>query len=256
MPGVRWKTQTVSRDGLIDWFQCPSGWRTFNEELKHYDAILPGLFGYQLVQVGGVGLWDVTRSSRVMNQQIVGLSNRNRSDVHAFVANANALPIQSDSIDVVVMPHVLEFESHPENALREVQRILLPEGHVIISGINPWSLIGLRQFILRYRRPPCCGYFLQKGHVRGWLAMHGFDVLISKFFSFPPWPHSTKLLGRLIFPIWLREIFCEGYVLVAKKRQATITRLKAKRMSMRRFVSSGIAEPSPRIMNGDNSCRC
>ena len=54
------------------------------------------------------------------------------------------LPIETNSIDLVLLPHILEFSSNPHQILREVQRVLMPEGHVIVCGFNPRSLWGVR----------------------------------------------------------------------------------------------------------------
>jgi hypothetical protein len=52
----------------------------------------------------------------------------------------------------VVLPHALELARDPHHALREVERVLVPEGRVVISGFNPASLWGLRQRAGRMRR--------------------------------------------------------------------------------------------------------
>jgi ubiquinone/menaquinone biosynthesis C-methylase UbiE len=46
-----------------------------------------------------------------------------RSDLHH-------LPLAANSIDLVVMPHTLEFAPDPHQMLREVERVLVPEGQV------------------------------------------------------------------------------------------------------------------------------
>ena len=61
--------------------------------------------------------------------------------VHDFTE----LPFATQSLDLVVMPHVLEFSAEPHQVLREVERVLIPEGQVIICGFNPISMWGARQ---------------------------------------------------------------------------------------------------------------
>jgi len=55
------------------------------------------------------------------------------------------LPLASQSVDLVVLPHVLESHDHPHEVLRETERVLMPEGQVVISGFNTGSLWRLRQ---------------------------------------------------------------------------------------------------------------
>jgi ubiquinone/menaquinone biosynthesis C-methylase UbiE len=63
----------------------------------------------------------------------------------------DALPFDSASLDLVVLPHTLELASDPHQTLREVERVLVPEGRVVIVGFNPASLWGLRQGLGRVR---------------------------------------------------------------------------------------------------------
>ena len=66
----------------------------------------------------------------------------------AVINGYEELPFATHSIDLVVMPHILEFAEDPHQVLREVERVLVPEGHVVITGFNPASLWGLRQYRL------------------------------------------------------------------------------------------------------------
>ena len=55
------------------------------------------------------------------------------------------LPFEAQSVDLIVMPHTLEFTSDPHRLLREAERVLMPEGQLIILGFNSLSLWGARQ---------------------------------------------------------------------------------------------------------------
>jgi SAM-dependent methyltransferase len=66
------------------------------------------------------------------------------------------LPFASQSLDLVVLPHVLEFAAEPHQVLREVERVLIPEGQVIICGFNPASLWGARQGMGASRAAATC----------------------------------------------------------------------------------------------------
>jgi ubiquinone/menaquinone biosynthesis C-methylase UbiE len=87
------------------------------------------------------------------------------------------LPFAAHSIDLVVMPHVLEFRADPHQILREVERVLIPEGEVLITGFNPISIWGLRRAL-----PNCPGHFPWNGHylsvrrLKDWLQLLGFEV--------------------------------------------------------------------------------
>jgi ubiquinone/menaquinone biosynthesis C-methylase UbiE len=58
------------------------------------------------------------------------------------VCDLRELPFAANSIDLAVMPHVLESHDNPHQILREVERILIPDGQLVITGFNPLSLWG------------------------------------------------------------------------------------------------------------------
>jgi SAM-dependent methyltransferase len=83
------------------------------------------------------------------------------------------LPFASQSLDLVVLPHVLEFAAEPHQVLREVERVLIPEGQVIICGFNPASLWGARQGWARRRQPlpAAAGEFISMPRMKDWLKL-------------------------------------------------------------------------------------
>ena len=158
----------------------------------------------------------------------------------------------STSLDIVVLPHVLEFSEQPHAVLREVERCLIPEGNLVLLGFNPWSLWMLPGVLLGWRgRVPWCGRFRSMTRIRDWLALLGFDVELGRTYFFrPPWQHG-RILGRLGFMervgrrVW--PPFGGGYVLVAKKRVVTVTPVRPHwRPRRRNLVAPGLVEPYQR----------
>ena len=109
----------------------------------------------------------------------------------------DALPFDSNSLDLVVLPHALELARDPHLALREVERVLVPEGRVLIVGFNPASLWGLRQRLGRLRRRlasdsqrdlflPSAGEFMRYRRLRDWLRLLSFEVEAGRFGCYRP----------------------------------------------------------------------
>jgi SAM-dependent methyltransferase len=99
------------------------------------------------------------------------------------------LPFASQSIDLLVLPHALEFADDPHRVLREVERVLMPEGQVLISGFNPISLWGLRQVVGRTFDSPFLpreGQFLALPRLKDWLKLLGFEVHRGHFGCYRP----------------------------------------------------------------------
>jgi SAM-dependent methyltransferase len=109
------------------------------------------------------------------------------------------LPFASDSLDLVLLPHVLEFAESPHQIIREVERVLMPEGSLIISGFNPYSLWGLHRVLGRKQGYPWSGKFIALTRMKDWLALLGFEVVGGKFAAYAPPFRQRKLLDRFSF---------------------------------------------------------
>lgn len=219
---------------LHDWFQTPAGQYLLEWERAHVDAAVADIFGYHALQLGVPEL-DGLRANRMPHQWLatdyLALDLNTAVERTAFMTDFAALPFPASSIDLVVLPHSLEFSADPHTTLREVERVLVPEGRVVISGLNPFSLWGARQRRGHlYRRMggdsklflPDCGEFIGYWRLRDWLRLLGFEVEVGKFGCYRPavdsdqWLQRTAWMDRAGSRWW--PIFGAAYFLVAVKR--------------------------------------
>lgn len=232
---------------LSRWFQSDLGEQFVAAEKQQLDELLPDLFGFYLLQVGQLADVDLLNASRVSHRKVMGLHPEGKLLQGAFQGQPWALPIQTDSIDVVVLPHTLDFALYPHEVLREVERVLVPEGHVVITGFNPLSLWQFWRWVLRrWKQPPWCGHFFTTLRLRDWLKLLGFDVTYKKcFFHRPPVKNRTFLqrlnfmekMGKHLWPV-----AGAGYVLVARKRVETLTPIKPRLEVRQKVVGRGWVE--------------
>lgn len=230
-----------------------SGKRVFDTEKAILDHILPKLFGYHIVQLGELP-YDVLASSTIANHFVLSVTDRNvrqtvNHEEYSSRCSQYQLPIESASVDVVTLHHILEYSADCHQVMREVQRVLIGEGHVIIVGFNPWSLWGLGQIIFRWRwrRPPWGGRFIGTWRIKDWLSLLGFDVMETRYVLFNPPIQYEKIAKKLLFLEVIGKycpIFCGVYVLLAKKRVLPFTPIKMQWHAHRPFVASGLAGPS------------
>jgi len=151
----------------------------------------------------------------------------------ALRCDFDALPFDTNSLDLVVLPHALELARDPHLALREVERVLVPEGRVVIVGFNPTSLWGLRQHLGRWRRRllpgsprglflPSAGEFLGYRRLRDWLRLLSFEVEDGRFGCWRPPVASMRWLARFAWADRVGErwwpVFGAVYFVVAVKR--------------------------------------
>lgn len=163
-------------------------------EQAKFDVMVADIFGYNAVQIG-LPECEFLRANRMPFR----FRSAAFGDV-AVVANADALPFASASLDLVLLPHVLEFSRHPHQVLREVERVLVPEGSVVISGFNPLSLWGLRRLLARRSGAfPWRGQYLSVRRTKDWLALLGFETQSGSFGCYAPAVTTAKWLERWRF---------------------------------------------------------
>lgn len=247
-PFHRCKEQDQLLPALAQWLQSDLGEQFIQSERQQLDELLPDLFGFYLLQVGQLGNVDLLSASRVSHCKVImGLLPDDLSQQGAFQGQSWALPIKSDSIDVIVLPHTLDFSLYPHEVLREIERVLIPEGQVVITGFNPISLWQFWRWVLRWRKqPPWCGHFFTTMRLRDWLKLLGFDVTHKRHFFHRPPIKKKAFMRRLMFMEKLGQklwpVTGAGYVLVARKRVETLTPIKPRLEVRQKVVGRGWVE--------------
>ena len=171
----------MATDTLQDWFATPLGQYLLEKERAYLDDVTPDIFGFHALQLGLPGV-DLLRENRITHRMRVARDGA--PDVHA---KCHELPFATQSIDLVLLPHALEFSDEPHAILREVDRVMMPEGRLIIVGFNPWSLWGLRSALGFSRSEfPWNGHFVSLPRVKDWLALLGFDVSAGRLIAYSP----------------------------------------------------------------------
>ncbi len=237
------------RRALCKWFETPLGRSLHAVESHHLRSVLPNLYGTVGVQLGCVGKLDMMDACVAPTRILLELTAR--ADGTTVRGHPEALPFDTKSVDVVVMPHTLDFSNDPHQVLREVNRILSPEGHVVILGFNPASLWGLRKlFTWRRRSMPWCGHFFMLARVKDWLRLLDFELTHGSMFFYRPPIQRETVMDRLYFMDkvgdrwWPMMAGC--YLVVAKKRVPGVTPLPLK-WKAKRAVGSTATEPATRI---------
>ena len=179
---------------LHDWYDTPLGQYLLEKERAYLDDVTPDIFGFHAVQLGLPGV-DLLRENRITHRMRVSTFGE-----PGVFAKCHELPFATQSIDLVLMPHVLEFAEEPHAILREVDRVLMPEGRLIIVGFNPWSLWGLRSAMgLSRSQYPWNGHFLSLVRVKDWLALLGFEVSAGRLIAYAPPIDAEKWRRRFAF---------------------------------------------------------
>lgn len=232
------------------WLRTAPGRYLLDWEQDRLDHAVTDAFGYHALQLGLPELdglranrmphrWVASDSLRVPEPLDVSpptdglLTTQAPHEPVALHCEFDALPFPDGSIDLVLLPHALELARDPHQTLREVERVLVPEGRIVIAGFNPASLWGLRQRAGRAWRGagfardrslylPRAGDFIGYWRLRDWLRLLGFEVEAGAFGCWRPPLHTAAWLERFGWMDRLGDrwwpVLGAVYVLVAVKR--------------------------------------
>jgi SAM-dependent methyltransferase len=234
------------------WFARLPGSDLVQQELRIMERLLPRMFGYHIVQIGAAAASPYYNSSPISHRMLLQVDEEGYIDGTSLQCSTEALPILAESMDVVVLPHTLEFTATPHKLLRECEKILIEEGHLIIIGFNPWSLCGLWRLFLSWRNlPPWNGHFYSHKRIHDWLSLLDLELIRTERCFYRPPLQRLSLMRRLGF---LEKLggYCWSYfggvhIMVARKRVVALTPFKVSWRSGRSVIASGVAEPSTRI---------
>ncbi|MET0542415.1 MAG: methyltransferase domain-containing protein [Variovorax sp.] len=251
---------------MQDWLETPPGRYLLAWEQLQFDQAVADMFGYHALQLGFPAV-DALRANRMRHRWLAlpqlpqaptghgsarttpyeGASRDDRAasipegvtTSAALFTDFAALPFAANSLDLVLLPHTLELSEDPHATLREVERVLVPEGRVVICGLNPHSLWGFRQRRAHLWRRlgvgelflPEAGEFIAYRRMRDWLRLLSFEVESGRFGAYRPAVRSDAWLERFR---WLDAagerwwpIFGAVYFLVAVKRVRGLRLLSA-----------------------------
>ena len=175
--------ESNSTSSLHDWFCTPLGEYLLARECAWLDQVVPDIFGYHAVQLG-LPQFDFLRESRIAHRVKVNLDGNREAGVDV-AAHWYELPFDAQSVDLCVLPHVLEFAENPHEVLREIDRIMRPEGRILILGFNPWSLFGTRR-LLSSKGYPWQGQFVSLVRMKDWLQLLGFEPSAGRLACYIP----------------------------------------------------------------------
>lgn len=197
-------TQESTIVSLSAWLKTDPGQYARNWEQTRFDAMVDNVFGYRALQVGLPEL-DLLRTNRMPFKAFVGpdlpILQQSYDWAGMVRAEPEFLPFDRESVDLLVLPHILETSSNPHQVLREVDRILMPEGRVVISGFNPWSMWGMRQRVpfIKPWLPVNVGHQVSLSRLKDWLKLLSFEIDLGHFGCYVPPCRTEKWLSRTAF---------------------------------------------------------
>ena len=230
---------------INDWYQTPLGLYLFDELQTALNPVLSTTFGYHSLQIGSTSMADqLLDACRVKHHYSLDSENI-EADLQAY---PSLLPIANDSVDLVVLMHHLSVTSEPHAILREVSRVLIPEGKLIIIDFNPLSLWGVRHFFQSWlEHVPWSGHYYTARRLKDWMQLLGFDQQKHLKVGYMPPIQHTAVTRRLL---WLGKAMKSWFkfsaalnVLVFDKNISPMTPVRH-RWVTRKLLPGKIARPT------------
>lgn len=232
---------------LEAWFAGPLAAMLLDQERAIVAQSLECAFGLHCLQIGAWGEPD-TFLSLARTRRTALVAGRDARGV-ALIALPDALPLQSDSVDIMLLPHTLEFAAEPHEVLREAGRVLTGEGELLVLGFEPLGGWSVRHAFTRGGFPPGRIRTIPAHRLADWLMLLGFEVGAAERFLYVP-PLASLQTGRARGVIerigrraWPR--LSGAYLLHARKRVHSLTPVRM-RNRLRTAVIGGLAEPAAR----------
>ena len=206
-----------------DWFNSPLGRYVISLEYNYINPVVMDTFGFYAIQMGNFGI-DFLDHSRIQNKFS---ANSNLADL---LTSNEALPFDESSLDLLIAPHILEKMSKPYELLKEIHRVLMPEGRLIITGFNPMSLWGIKRLLSFDIDYPWNTKFIPLSKIREWLPIVGLEMVEGKMGCYIPpiqqasWLKKIKALEKFGDRWW--PMLGGFYFLVIQKRVHGMTPIK------------------------------
>lgn len=192
--------------------------------------LLADRYGKYALLIGLPTQHELLKSSVIANRIVLSpLVNKNKY-IKFIESEFYELPLFSGSLDLVILPHTLEFIDNPHQLLSEACRVVKPEGDIIIFGFNPWSLWGIKKWWVESKNVPWSGNFIPANRVKKWLALADFELIMHKMLLYRPPLRHPLLYQKLKWLDWLAQK-CQMplgnlYVLVAKAKTIPLSPIK------------------------------
>jgi SAM-dependent methyltransferase len=237
------------RDAALNsWWASPLGRALLAAESELLGEALEDVFGWELLQVGAWGNGrELLACSRTRHQTVLAATGfPGGADI---IGRPSQLPVAADSVDAALLPHTLEFATDPYAIVREVDRVLVGEGQLLVLGFRPWSLWGVRARWSRTGFPPGMRRVLSERRLREWLVLLGYEVVAAQHYLYcSPWsPGSSPGEGtaRILRRGLIHPLPASAYLLKARKRVYTLTPIRP-RLREKPAVLGGLVKPTTR----------
>jgi SAM-dependent methyltransferase len=225
----------MKRKFLFALYQTPRGKLLQSMEAKYLKRCITVSCKQNQLQIGGLG-WENEFIDCSLYQNYLIVDGKGLGTAAALKVNAKAysLPIQTESMDLVIIPHMLEFDAHRFRTMREVHRVLKPGGELVILNFSPISVYVRFQFLWDKKFGESWrAHFITRFRVLDWLKLLNFEVLHTAEFGLDAFTITNGEFASIV-----KSIFSIGYGVKAVKRQYSLIPFEPIKQAKAQFVAA------------------
>jgi len=210
---------------LTSWLSGPTGTYVLNAERLWVHRQLNTVCRNDLLQIGGPSDDSFTAKSRVIRRFFLASVQPFSQKTPSIQALYDALPVRSNSMDVVLSIHALESAGAIESAIADIYRVLKPEGVTMITGFQRFGLWRVWNRFVRQTLFPANTHFYSVDYITRLLEAQGFVVELQQTacFTLPSQEKRSvflEALGQLLLPY-----YGAVYMITATKKEPGVTPL-------------------------------
>ena len=236
-----WLRQTFLGDSLL------------KVEKKLLTQLLTHHFGKHALLIGVPHQYLLLNSAVISMHSLVSPLALHENNINYIESSFRELPILTGSVDLVLLPHTLEYTDNPRQLLAEACRIIKPEGLIGICGFNPYSTWGLRKFMLKNQHIPWASNFIHARHIKSWLQLADFKMEKQLYTLYRPPILNQHFYEKLYFIEKMGKKLCSMlggvYIILARAKVLPLTPIKMKWKQQ----LSGLRIPT--IISSHNICQ-
>ena len=237
---------------LGQWYESQAGQESLDLIHEHLAALQENLSGQHALYCGpGLLFGEATSEQGRFDRRFFMHPGSGAGQVRG---RPDALPLAANCLDLLALAHPLELSDQPHGVLREAERVLVGNGHLLLVGFNPWSWYGLYR-LLAVGRFPWDRHFYGFRRIKDWLSVLNFEIQDCRYAAFRP-PIQSRLLqqrtrGLEMQARWRLDHSGGVYCVLARKLRVPVTPARERWYRPPVLISESLAgaEPTSRAMN-------
>jgi SAM-dependent methyltransferase len=212
------------------WLRESLGESLLAAEKAALSRLLSERYGKHALLIGVPKQYTVLKGTLMPNAVVLGPLINKHKIIKYIESEFYELPILEGSVDIVLLPHTLEYIDNPRRLLSEACRIVKPEGWLVVMGFNPWSLWGFRKWWLKNKSIPWSGAFIEMSIIKKWLTIADFEPIKQEKIFFRPPFKDRSIFRKLTFLEWVGKkcfsLFGGVYIVIAKPKIIPLTTIR------------------------------